>query len=163
MNHTRTRIFTAGTALAIAALGVAGVEHGADAASARHHRTVMTFVVQDEDGNFALADNGPPSQAGEQDITDIVAMTQTLTQDGAAVGRVSMEGIGVDHDRGVSQVVGTLRLDGGDVEFSGLVPKRPHFTLAVVGGTRDYVGAVGTLTLDFRTQDQLLVLRLRNR
>lgn len=155
--HTSTRALM-GLALT-AAVGLAG--GAATASTAGHPPVTMHFVAAEEPGNFAMADLGPASAPGEEDIADVIAFTETLTAGGVPVGQVHLAGIGVDHVRMLTQSTGTISLPDGTVEIAGVVPKAPTFSLAVTGGTGRYAGAEGTLALDFTGDQPRLTLSLQ--
>lgn len=161
--NTTTRALAglaAAAAVAVAGSSVAG-SSVAGATKAGHAPVTMHFVSTEEPGNFALADLGPPSQPGEQDISDVIAFTNTLSSEGRSVRQIHLAGVGVDHQRKLSQATGTISLGDGSIEFAGIVPRTAHFDLAVTGGTGRYIGAEGTLGLDFTSNQPRLTLTLR--
>ena len=153
----------AAVAVAAAALLGGGAYAGGHGPAHTYH-----YVAQPEDGNFAQVDLGPASAHDgsgqqEQDISDVIAFTESLTRDGRAAGQIHVAGIGVDHLRGLTQVTATISLADGTVALEGVVTQEPRSTLAVVGGTGRYAGASGTLALDFTGPQEQLTLTLRGR
>lgn len=135
------------------------VATGPGAADAVGSRTTLRFVAHDLPGNFAMADIAEPEGPGP-DIGDVMAFTQRLTRNGHVAGRISNVAIGVDHDRHLFQSSGTVALAHGKVAFSGLVPQKPHFRLAVTGGTGRYRGVHGVLAFDNVDGSQHVTLTL---
>jgi hypothetical protein len=143
--NRRTVGSVAAAAATVSAAVLVGL--GPNAADAADSRVTLRFVAHDVPGNFAMADIAPPNGPGP-DIGDVMAFTQRLTHGGETVGRISNVAIGVDHQRHLFQSTGTASLAHGKVTFSGLVPQKPHFRLAVTGGTGRYRGVGGVMAFD---------------
>lgn len=163
MTISRTRLLATPAVAALTAVAIAtGVLlHTGQPASAATTATTMRFVTHDEVGNEAFDDLGAPSPNGP-DIGDLLAFTQTLTQDGKAAGLVHVSAVGVDHKRHLSQASGTLVLHDGDIEIAGIVPMTPSFTLIITGGTGKYAGHTGTLDFHLTGNTQTLTVHLRH-
>lgn len=159
MNPTRTTAAAVASALLLVGAAVAAETATTGSAQASGSTSTLRFVAHDIPGNFAMADLADPK--GDPDIGDLLAFTQRLTRAGRTVGRVSNVAIGADHQRKLFQSNGTLKLAHGTVEFGGLVPQKPRFTLAVTGGTGRFQGADGTLAFSMDGNRQLLTLTLR--
>lgn len=152
-----TRKATLTLALSIAVLGAAAL--GVALSSAATGTQPLVFTARDEPGNFALDDLGSKSTYGP-DIGDVIAFTQTLTKAGKSAGVLHLAAIGVDHRRNLTQATGTVVLPGGTVDVAGLVAQSHLFALAVVGGTRSYVGAHGTLTVSTPAHTSTITITL---
>lgn len=165
MTISRTRMLAAAAAAAVAvaavAVGAGVLLHTGQPATAAPTATTTRFVTHDEAGNEAFDDLGAPSPNGP-DIGDLLAFTQTLTQDGKEVGLVHVSAVGVDHKRHLSQASGTLVLHDGDIEIAGIVPMTPSFTLIITGGTGRYAGHTGTLDFHLTGNTQTLTVHLRH-
>jgi hypothetical protein len=157
-HRSRLAAATTGLALLVAA-GIALHPTLTAPADALSSGSSTTYVAHDQRGNLAFEDLGSPSKHGP-DLGDILAFTQTLTQHGATVGRVSNVAVGIDHKRHLFHATGTVFLAQGNLEFAGIVSQTPHFEMSVTGGTGEYVGATGTVTFDSQRQRQLLTITL---
>jgi hypothetical protein len=83
-----------------------------------------------------------------------------LLGNGKPTGLVHLAAIGVDHKRHLSEAFGTIVLQDGTINVSGLVPQTPRFTLAVTGGTGSYTGARGTVTISTPSHASTLTINL---
>jgi hypothetical protein len=134
-------------ALLATALIVPGTATAATAPTLRliaHHQVPGTTDVD--------IDNGTP---GTLDVGDGWAETDLLTRprDGRQVGRAALSCTILIVQQGeptLEQCIGAADVRGGSLMFYGLL-RGPRSTLAVIGGTRHYRNAGGTLTL--RTLD----------
>jgi hypothetical protein len=131
--------------LALLAAGAAAIGVAVSTAGTAGSRTLV-FTAHDERGNFALDDLGAKSNGGP-DIGDVLALTQSLVAGGKTKGAVHLAAIGVDHRRHLTQAEGTVVLGDGTIAVAGLIPQTPRFTLAALGGTGNYAGLHGTLTV----------------
>src|SRR3954453_18781467 len=102
MTSSRTHLLAIPAVAALTAAASAVLLHAGSPASAAIPATTIRLVAHDEAGNQAFDDLGAPSPDGP-DIGDLVAFTQTLTQDGRAAGLVHVSAVGVDHERHLSQ------------------------------------------------------------
>ncbi len=142
--------------LAVAAASVIAI--AANSASAAQTRT-LTFNTQEEEGNFVLEDLGSKS-ATPPDIGDVLAFTQTLTSHGHRAGLVHLTAIGTDHTRHLTEAQGTITLAGGTIQFAGLVPQTPRFTLPILAGTGTYAHDHGTITISTPNHTSALTIHL---
>ena len=150
----RSKILVTAAALAVAAVAAAAALGGGSGPA----RT-LTFVARAEPNNLAFDDLGTKSPQGP-DIGDLVAFTHDLLANGKPVALVHLAAIGVDHNRHLSEAFGTIVLQGGTINVSGLVPQTPRFTLAVAGGTGSYTGARGTVTISTPGHTSTLTVNL---
>ena len=150
----RNKIIATAAALAVAAVAAAAALAGGSGPA----RT-LTFVARAESNNIAFDDLGAKSPHGP-DIGDVIAFTHALLADGKPVGLVHLAAIGVDHKRHLSQAFGTIVLQGGTINISGLVPETPRFTLVVAGGTGSFTGARGTVTISTPGHTSTLIINL---
>ncbi len=140
--------------LAVAAASIVAI--AATSASAAKTRT-LTFTTREEPGNFVLEDLGSKS-ASPPDIGDVLAFTQTLTSHGHPAGLVHLTAIGTDHTRHLTEAQGTITLAGGTIQFAGLVPQSPRFTLPILAGTGTYAPDHGTITIS--TPDRISTISI---
>lgn len=156
MNRTLKR--SAAAVLTAGALA-AGVAVALDSpAAARSHSTTTRYVLHDD--QFAMDDLGSPSPQGPG-IGDVIVLTQVVTRNGKAVGRVHDAAVAVDAKRHLFQANGSLVLHGGTIEYAGLVSQTPHFVMAITGGTGRYQGVGGKVVFDFPGKRQLLTVTLK--
>jgi len=153
MAHRNKIIVTAAALAVAAAVAAAAVAGGSGPA-----RT-LTFVSRAEPNNIAFDDLGAKSPQGP-DIGDLLAFTHDLLANGKPTGLVHLAAVGVDHKRHLSEAFGTIVLQGGTINLSGLVPQAPRFTLAVAGGTGTYTGARGTVTISTPGHTSTLTINL---
>ncbi len=137
----------------------AGIGGTAVVQPASNKTTTLTFDASDIDGNMAMVDLGGKSADGP-DIGDMVSFTQNLSQDGKVVGQVHVSSVVVDHEKKLSESNGTMVLDGGTIQLSGLVSMDPTFTLAITGGTGKYLGATGVMDFDGSGPTQVMKVTL---
>jgi hypothetical protein len=159
MKHVSSRAAATAAVSALAITGtVAGLGLSTAGAQAKSHK-VMHYVAHDQQGNMAFDDLGAPSKQGP-DIGDVVAFTQSLTQHGKTVGRISNAAVGVDHKRHLFQASGSIVVPHGKIQVAGLVTMGTHFRLAVVGGTGAYTGATGWMDFQNKHNRQLITVTL---
>jgi len=156
--RTLAASLAAATLLSTASGALALRPGGAEASTSS---TRVRYVAHDVAGQLAMADLADPKD-GQPGIGDELAFTQRLTRRGRTIGRVSNVAFGVDARRDLFQANGTMVLPHGKITFAGLVSQRPHFSLAVTGGTGAYRGATGKVAFDFDHGRQVLTLVLRH-
>ena len=95
------------------------------------------------------ATSNEPSPAASQleiAVGDAFLISDTLTKHGKDFGNLYAHCTFVTAE--VTQCLATLDLPNGQITVQGVIRDTPDFTLAVTGGTGDYTGAGGTITVD---------------
>jgi hypothetical protein len=140
------------TAAAAALVTVAAVVAGTTAAQAPGPPTgTREFVSLDRESRFRFVDNRPFRRESAGDMLVIAGRLRTAG-DNRRVGRfqatfVATRG-GSFERRFVAQGSGTFTVADGDIVVQGLLDdSRSTDRLAIVGGTRAYAGARGTLAV----------------
>ena len=140
------------TATALALVTVVAVPAGTTAAQTPGPPTgTREFVSLDRETRFRFVDNRPFRRESAGDMA-IISGRLRATDDNRRVGRyqatfVATRG-GNFERRFVAQGSGTFTVADGDIVVEGLIDdSRETDRLAIVGGTRAYAGAQGTLAV----------------
>ncbi|CAN5561138.1 hypothetical protein BH20ACT15_BH20ACT15_10770 [soil metagenome] len=151
----RRRLVIGCAAVIVAALALAacGEDEGEDAAASTPDG--LELVIEGRDQTVTLVDNpgqrvAPPGSKldSSKETPGDQAIQESVLRD------TSGEEVGRNHtvfttvaEGGIELAAGTLSLEGGQVMGQGIIGAGGEDVLAIVGGTGDYAGARGTLTV----------------
>ncbi len=103
------------------------------------------FVLYGRDTQFQFVDSGPQGPS----VGDTILFKQAIYAHGGVnrVGSLYVEC--VLHFSDIAECEGTMALSGrGKLTFSGTVPPKPQFFLAITGGTGEFIGRDGEVMVE---------------
>jgi hypothetical protein len=153
----RSRVLCAAVAVPVLALAAGTAAHATPNTVAGSPRMVTLTATPTGGSDVDAAPHGP--SAGDQHLETGVLTDSAGRRAGsfALVGElISLSG------QGQEQLSVTLHLHDGDVVTVGAIPAADDYTVPVVGGTRGYSGAGGTLTVHGSGDRTTVTLRLEH-
>ena len=154
----RSRVLCTAVAVPVLALAAGTAAHAAPSTpfpSGPPRAVTLTATPAGPGSDIDVAPHGP--SAGDQHLE-----TGVLTDSaGHRAGSFALFGELISlSGQGQEQLSITLHLHDGDVVTLGAIPGADDYTVPVVGGTRGYSGAAGTLTVHGSGDRTTVTLRL---
>ena len=129
-------------AMAVMAVGSTGPAQGSGAAQKAAGTTVRVYSTNTEQRYVDVGGDGPG-------LGDMFVFRSNLARDGHRVGHTGVVCTFTSVRHQETQCLGSAKLSGkGEITIQGLnAGQRKQFSFAITGGTGDYEGAQGTLTV----------------
>lgn len=162
----RTPMLLAGTAIAALAALSACSDSGDSAAASEPKEpaaepTTLEFTLDVENGDY------DQTGSGKDEVGDHYYSAMTMLDDGEVAGRALLDCMAFDPTYGGQMCSGVLLLDGGTLSIQNAGEHEPiegvdygEESFAVTGGTGEYAGATGEMTVGEAEEGPLTITLL---